>query len=179
MPDCRIASTLKAHHTELPTPTSHGGQQERAGPRAEEPRDAQLWQPRTAVIGGRCMEHGQGAHHYGDQATKTPHATRHCAPATIAIGPAMATPHPVPELIVDHTHVPLLLDDLARDDVGVRRERHAGCGTGDDHPDGDERHRLRTCDDAHPDSGEECGSSDGHARSPPSETATTPMLAAM
>ncbi len=35
--------------------------------------------------------------------TKPAHASRHWSPATIAIGPAIATPHPVPELIVDHT----------------------------------------------------------------------------
>ena len=168
MPDCRIASTLKAHHTELPTPTSTAdsrsgrdfGQKNHVmlscGRRARRSSAAGAWNtaraPTTTAI-----------------ATKTTHATRHCAPATIAIGPAMATPHPVPELIVDHTTSRFSGMHLARDDVGVRRERHAGCGTGNDDPDGNEHHRVRACDDTHPDRGEECGSSDGHARAPPGE----------
>ena len=102
VPACWRASTLKTHHTELPAPTSTA--ESRSG------RDRGQKNQFGFSCGRRSVTSSRGGASVVAPmpattaiTTKPAQATRHWSPARMATGPASTTPHPVPELIVDHT----------------------------------------------------------------------------
>ena len=101
--------------------------------------------------------------------TKIAHATRHCVSGDDGDRTGNGDTPARPRADRRPHGVPFLGSHLARDDVGVRRERHARRSTGDDDADGQGHHRMCACDDAHPDGCEQSGTSDCHPRTPPGE----------